>query len=58
MYILSGKLPCKRCTKIMNHEEIYYLLGNYYCRACENTITNDPDYKMILENYGLRNIEN
>jgi len=42
----------------MLNEEIYYLLGNYYCRACEITITNDPDYKRILENYGLRNIEN
>jgi len=47
---------CKRCTAEITGA-VYWFLGNYYCAACENSITNDPDYRFVLKNLGLRNIE-
>jgi len=48
---------CKRCTHDMTGEEKYLILGNYYCRPCEDTIRHDPEYKSILEIWGIENIE-
>jgi len=50
---------CNRCTREIELEEIHYFLGGYYCRACMNTIENDPDYARTLLAIGhLRQIEN
>jgi len=38
---------CARCTGQLNNEK-YLLFGLYYCRACQNTIENDPDYAFIF----------
>jgi len=48
---------CKRCTHDLSGEEKYFLLGDLYCRACDNIMTHDPDYRNILKNIGLDNIE-
>jgi len=57
---------CARCTTEMR--EKYLIFGMYFCRACTNTMENDPDYAFImirLNKLGvkealakLRNIEN
>jgi len=47
---------CKRCTALISGVK-YLFLDNYYCAACQDTITNDPDYRYVLQNLGLRNIE-
>jgi len=46
---------CFRCTRIVKGEESYVLFDYFYCRACMNTIENDPDYYPIMK--VLRNIE-
>jgi len=58
---------CARCTGQLKSEK-YLLFGMFYCRACQNTMENDPDYAYIfirLNKLGmkqalrsLRNIEN
>jgi len=56
-YILLVK-ECSRCTRIITLEEIHYLLGGYYCRACTVWIENDPEWKNVLLTIGhLRQIE-
>jgi len=58
---------CQRCTTELK-EEKYLIFGLFYCRACENTMQNDPDYAYIFIRLNklavkealrkLRNIEN
>jgi len=49
-------LECKRCSAPLDLEK-YYLFGAFYCRACENIMTHDPEYKSILARFGLKDIE-
>jgi len=58
---------CSRCTAQLTVEK-YLLFGLFFCRACQVTIENDPDYAHIFERLNrlgmkealrkLRNIEN
>jgi len=48
---------CKRCLHDLTGEEKYYLFGDFYCRCCDNIMTYDPEYREILKNIGLVNIE-
>ena len=48
---------CKRCDHDMTGEEKYYLFGDFYCQACDDIMTNDPEYRSILRKIGLENIE-
>jgi len=50
---------CARCMRDVLDEESYLIaLKMRVCRACNNTIENDPDYVKILSTYKkLRNIE-
>jgi len=41
---------CVRCTHKIVKEETYLLFKAVYCRACMNTIDNDPDYAHIFKN--------
>jgi len=38
---------CCRCTGKM--AEKYLLFEMFFCRACMNTIENDPDYAFIMK---------
>jgi len=51
---------CKRCCRFVENEESYFLYDEKYCRACMNTISNDPDYQWVRDNClgGFRQIEN
>jgi len=53
---------CVRCTREVDNEESYLLNREKYCRACMNTIKNDPDYQWIVSRAfvmgRLENIEN
>jgi len=51
---------CKRCGRLVENEEARLLNKDLYCRACMNTIENDPDYQWILTKpmWRLREIEN
>jgi len=43
---------CARCDRLVNDEESYLIaLKMFVCRACNDTITNDPDYVRILSAY-------
>jgi len=58
---------CARCTAKFKTEK-YWLFGMCFCRACMDTIKNDPDYAFIFIRLNklamkqalseLRNIEN
>jgi len=50
---------CSRCSREVTNEEGYLYNGSCYCRACDNTIQNDPDYEWIKRNvfWRLINIE-
>jgi len=41
---------CVRCTCMITSEECYLLFRAIYCRACMNTIENDPEYAHIFSN--------
>jgi len=57
LFVVKGHVACERCTRLVTNEEIYWLFGGYYCRACEDILTHDPEYKRILSRFRLRNIE-
>jgi len=38
---------CSRCTTEFRTEK-HLLFGLYFCRACYDTIENDPDYAYIM----------
>jgi len=40
---------CTRCTTPITKEEKYLLFKAVYCRACMDTIENDPDYGFIFK---------
>jgi len=43
------KKYCDRCTHEITIEEKYLLFKQIFCRACMNTIENDPDYAFIMK---------
>jgi len=53
---------CVRCTREVKNEEAHLIYYEKYCRACKNTIENDPDYQWIFSRAfimgRLENIEN
>jgi len=53
---------CVRCTREVKNEECHLLNNENYCRACINTLENDPDYQRIVSRAfimgKLENIEN
>jgi len=40
---------CTRCTTPIAKEEKYLLFKAIYCRACMDTIENDPNYAFIMK---------
>jgi len=47
--LLELKKYCTRCTTPIIKEEKYLLFKGIYCRACMDTIENDPDYEFIFK---------
>jgi len=62
-WILYSVTPvfCKRCTHEVTIEEKYLMFKAFYCRACMNTIENDPDYQFIFDRmdiYPVKRLKN
>jgi len=57
---MENVFECVRCTRKVIDEECYLMENLLYCRACNNTLQNDPDYAWIRNNvlWRLRQIEN
>jgi len=47
--LYSVEKYCFRCTHEILNEEKYLLFKAVYCRACMDTIENDPDYGFIFK---------